>query len=49
MDFKAELDMFLINWFIPSLRLTYDPKTKRLLQYRGVGNIHNEQGKIFHG
>lgn len=46
-NFKAELDMFLINNFVPSLKLTYDPKTERLLQYRGIGNMHNARGKVY--
>lgn len=45
--FKAELDMFLINNFVPSLKLTYDPKSEQLLEYRGIGNIHNDQGKVY--
>ncbi|KEZ77614.1 hypothetical protein [Salinisphaera hydrothermalis] len=46
-NFKAELDMFLISHFVPSLKLTYDPKTERLLEYRGIGNMHNDQGKVY--
>ncbi len=45
--FQAELDMFLINYFVDSLRLTYDPDSKRLLEYRGIGNMHNDQGKVY--
>lgn len=45
--FKAELDMFLVNRFVQSLKLTYDPDTKRLLEYRGIGNIRNDQGKVY--
>ncbi|HET7315722.1 hypothetical protein [Salinisphaera sp.] len=45
--FTAELDMFLISHFVPSLKLTYNPQSKRLLEYRGVGNIHNAQGEVY--
>lgn len=46
-NFEAELDMFLVHWFVDSLKLTYDPKTQRLLEYRGIGNIQNDQGKVY--
>ncbi|MGN8158700.1 hypothetical protein ACS8YF_08485 [Salinisphaera sp. SWV1] len=46
-NFKVELNMFLIGNFVPSLKLTYDPRTERLLEYRGIGNMHNDQGKVY--
>lgn len=46
-NFKAELDMFLVHWFVDSLKLTYNPKTQRLLEYRGIGNIQNSQGNVY--
>lgn len=46
-NFEAELDMFLVHWFVDSLKLTYDPKTERLLEYRGIGNIQNSQGNVY--
>lgn len=45
--FKAELDMFLVHLFVSSLKLTYDPHTERLLEYRGIGNMHNTKGKVY--
>lgn len=45
--FTAELDMFLVNYFVDSLRLTYDPDSKRLLEYRGIGNMHNDAGDVY--
>lgn len=45
--FRAALDMFLIDWFVDPLLLTYDPQTKRLLEYRGIGNIHNAKGEVY--
>lgn len=45
--FKAELDMFLVHYFVGSLKLTYNPDTKRLLEYRGIGNIHNTDGDTY--
>lgn len=44
---RAELDMFLINFFVDPLLLTYDPQSKRLLEYRGIGNLHNAQGEVY--
>ena len=45
--FTAKLDMFLVNHLVQSLKLTYDPDTKRLVQYEGVGNIHNDAGEVY--
>lgn len=46
-NFEAELDMFLVNLFVNSLKLTYSPETHRLLEYRGVGNIRNDAGEVY--
>ncbi len=45
--FNAELDMFLVNFFVDSLKLTYDPDSKHLLEYRGIGNMHDASGKVY--
>ena len=45
--FDAELDMFLVNFFVDSLQLTYDPESRRLLEYRGIGNMHDDAGKVY--
>lgn len=45
--FDAELDMFLVNFFVDSLKLTYDPDSKRLLEYQGIGNMHNDAGEVY--
>ncbi len=45
--FKAELNMFLIHFLVGSLKLTYNPDTHRLLEYRGIGNVHNKQGNTY--
>lgn len=45
--FRASLDMFFISWFVDPLLLTYDPQTERLLEYRGIGNMHNAQGEVY--
>lgn len=36
----AEADS-LLRVLVPPLRLLYDPRTRRLLEYRGVSNIHD--------
>ncbi|ROO27649.1 hypothetical protein SAOR_07300 [Salinisphaera orenii MK-B5] len=46
-QFEAELDMMFINFFVDSLKLTYDPETKRLLEYRGIGNMHDANGEVY--
>ncbi len=45
--FTAKLDMFLVNHLVQSLKLTYDPDTQRLVQYEGIGNIHNDAGEVY--
>jgi hypothetical protein len=45
--FKAELNMFLVHFFVSSLKLTYDPHTKQLLEYRGIGDLDNKKGKAY--
>jgi len=45
--FNAELDMFLVNYFVDSLTLTYDPQTRHLLEYQGIGNMHDASGKVY--
>ena len=37
----------LLGVFIDSLELTYDPDTRRLLEYRGVGNMPGEDDKVY--
>ncbi|RJS93747.1 hypothetical protein D3260_06680 [Salinisphaera sp. Q1T1-3] len=46
-QFTAKLDMFLVNRFVQSLKLTYDPDTKRLLEYEGIGNIPDDDGDVY--
>ena len=40
-----ELSNWLLSFFAPSLRLVYDKKKKRLLEFRGVSNILDENGE----
>lgn len=44
--FKAELDS-LLRFVVNSLVMTYDPDSKKLLQYAGVSNLHNSDGNTF--
>ncbi|MEQ8798384.1 MAG: hypothetical protein RJQ08_15205 [Salinisphaeraceae bacterium] len=45
--FEAELDMWLVSFFVDSLVLTYDPDTRELLEYRGIGNLHDAEGETY--
>ncbi|MDT0634158.1 hypothetical protein [Spectribacter hydrogenoxidans] len=45
--FEAELDMWLVSFFVDSLVLTYDPHTRELLEYRGIGNLHDAEGETY--
>lgn len=44
--FEVSLASFL-GVFIDSLELTYDPDSKKLLEYRGVGNLHGDNDKVY--
>lgn len=46
-QFKAQLDMFLINLFVDPITLVYDPDSMRLLEYRGISNMHGADGKPY--
>ena len=39
-----ELDHWLLRYFAPSLRLVYDSKSKKLVEYRGISNILDSRG-----
>ncbi len=45
----AEFEISIRNWFLslfaPKLHAKYDRKTKRLVWYKGLSNIKNEEGK----
>jgi len=46
-QFRAELDMWVINWFVDPLELVYDPENRALLEYRGISNMRNADGDPF--
>lgn len=37
----------LLRFVAPDLNLLYDPESKRLLEYKGVSNIHDAKGKAY--
>ncbi|MFN7685011.1 MAG: hypothetical protein ACK5QT_06325 [Oligoflexia bacterium] len=41
-----EVQNWLLRFFAPSIRATYDTKTRRLLRYHGPSNIFNDQGQV---
>lgn len=38
----------LLAWLLDPIELTYDRQSKRLLRYRGLGNIQDSQGNAYH-
>lgn len=44
--FKIEADSWFLRLFAPSLEVTYDMATKRLLSYKGISNILGSDKKI---
>lgn len=45
--FRVTVDMWLADWFVEDLVLTYDPGNKRLLTYRGISNMQDESGEPY--
>lgn len=45
MCFTVALDNWLLSRLVTPIRLEYDAQNKRLLQFRGVSNIRDAQGK----
>jgi hypothetical protein len=43
--FKVDPDNLIFRAFIPSMFLTYDEKTKRVLSFEGQSNIEGDDGK----
>lgn len=46
-QFKAELDSWLLNWVVDPIILVYDPETQDLLEYRGISNMHGPDGETY--
>lgn len=44
---KAELDSWLLNWIVNPIILVYDPQSKKLLEYRGISNMHDAHGETY--
>ena len=44
--FEVSLASFL-GVFVDSLELTYDPDSKKLLEYRGIGNMPGDDNKVY--
>jgi hypothetical protein len=40
-----KLDHWLFRYFAPTLKLVYDSKSKKLVEYRGISNILDSEGK----
>lgn len=37
----------LLRFMVDPLQLTYEPKSRKLLEYRGISNIHDASGKAY--
>lgn len=45
-DFKVSINSFF-SLFVDPLLVSYDPKTRFLIEYRGLSNIRDENGDLF--
>jgi hypothetical protein len=41
---NLELSNWLLSFFVPKLRLTYDKQQKKIVEYQGISNILGENG-----
>ena len=44
---QCEIDNFIIRLFVTPIVLTYDVESRRLVEYAGISNINNDQGKSY--
>jgi hypothetical protein len=44
---QCEIDSFFLRLFITPIVLTYDVESKRLVEYSGISNINNDNGKSY--
>ena len=44
---KMRIENFLLNILVPPINIIYDSETKRIIQYEGISNINNEEGKSY--
>ena len=45
-DFRVEISSFL-SLFVDPLKLSYDPETRHLIEYRGLSNVRDEDGDLY--
>ena len=43
---RVEVDSFL-SWFVDPLVLSYNPQNRDLVQYEGISNVRNDEGKAY--
>jgi hypothetical protein len=44
---RVELNSFILSKLVKPIIITYDKNTKRILQFDGISNINNENGKSY--
>jgi hypothetical protein len=47
LQLKLEINSFILRAFVDPVYITYDLETKKILNYKGISNINNEQGKSY--
>lgn len=45
---KMTLDNVVLRWLLEPIWLVYDAETQRILEYKGITNVNNDEGKNFH-
>jgi hypothetical protein len=47
LQLKLEINSFILRAFVDPIYITYDLETQKILNYKGISNINNEQGKSY--
>jgi hypothetical protein len=47
MQLKLEINSFILRAFVDPIYITYDLETQKILHYKGISNINNDQGKSY--
>ena len=45
-ELDIKISNFILRMFVSKLELQYEPKTKRLIQYKGLSNLSDDNDKM---
>lgn len=48
LQLKLEINSFILRPFVDPIYITYDLETQKILNYKGISNVNNDQGKSYY-